>query len=228
MGAATPGEMVISLGTSYTVFAAMQAPRTDPHGFGHVFGNPLGGFMSLICFQNGALACEHIKNSQSLNWNEFDQLASVPPTPDQLPTLPFYVPEISPIAAKTDQSNATVRSLLDGQFLNMKKHAAWMKIHPKNIWVTGGISQSNGVCQTIANVFNTSVQKLKTNASASLGAAIRAVLATSQTSLNQLEQAFCPPETSAIEPDPNTVAIYNILASNFDDLLRQHLSANSP
>jgi len=45
MGAAEPGVAVISLGTSDTYFAAMRAPKTDPRGFGHVFGNPAGGFM---------------------------------------------------------------------------------------------------------------------------------------------------------------------------------------
>ena len=61
MGASRPGKVVISLGTSDTLFAAMPEPRTDPKGFGHVFGNPMGGFMSLICFLNGSLARERVK-----------------------------------------------------------------------------------------------------------------------------------------------------------------------
>jgi xylulokinase len=39
MGATSPGNIVISLGTSDTFFAAMPGPKTDPKGFGHVFGN---------------------------------------------------------------------------------------------------------------------------------------------------------------------------------------------
>ena len=50
MGASRPGTAVISLGTSDTVFTAMAAKRTDPRGYGSVFGNPAGGFMSLACF----------------------------------------------------------------------------------------------------------------------------------------------------------------------------------
>jgi xylulokinase len=60
MGATEPGTAVISLGTSDTVFAAMRAPRTDPRGYGHVFGNPAGGFMCLIGFANGSLAREEL------------------------------------------------------------------------------------------------------------------------------------------------------------------------
>ena len=75
MGATTPGNVVISLGTSDTFFAAMPGPKTDPNGYGHVFGNPAGGFMSLICFRNGSLAREALRDSLSLDWSAFDREA---------------------------------------------------------------------------------------------------------------------------------------------------------
>ena len=73
MGAATPGQVVISLGTSDTLFAAMPEPRTDPNGYGHVFGNPLGGFMSLICFKNGSLARERVRDAGGFGWDQFSE-----------------------------------------------------------------------------------------------------------------------------------------------------------
>jgi xylulokinase len=151
MDAASPGQMVISLGTSYTLFAAMDTPMTDPTGFGHVFGNPLGGFMSLICFQEGALACEKLKNDLGLTWEEFDTLASSD--------------ELSP-----------VRQLLDQQFTHMLEKSAWMHLQPKTILVTGGGSQSAGIRQTISRIFNATVQEIQTTSSAALGAAKRAGL----------------------------------------------------
>ncbi len=45
----------------------------DPRGFGHVFGNPGGGFMSLICFVNGSLAREAVANKFGLDWPAFDR-----------------------------------------------------------------------------------------------------------------------------------------------------------
>ena len=65
MGATAPGTAVVSLGTSDTMFAAMAAPRTDPRGYGNVFGNPAGGFMALCCFANGSLAREEIAQAAS-------------------------------------------------------------------------------------------------------------------------------------------------------------------
>ena len=53
MGASKPGKVVISLGTSDTLFAAIEGVRTDSAGLGHAFGNPMGGSMSLICVRNG-------------------------------------------------------------------------------------------------------------------------------------------------------------------------------
>ncbi len=149
MNAATPGKMVISLGTSYTLFAAMDSPITDPTGFGHVFGNPLGGFMSLICFNEGSLACEKLKDELGLTWEGFDKLAvSDDPSP--------------------------VRKLLDQQFTNMLEKSAWMQLNPDTIRVTGGGSQSAGIRQTISRIFNAPVQQIETTSSAALGAAIRA------------------------------------------------------
>ncbi len=80
MGAAMPGKIVISLGTSDTLFAAMSEAKTDPQGFGHAFGNPAGGYMSLICFKNGSLAREAVKNEFDLEWSAFEKegLAETP------------------------------------------------------------------------------------------------------------------------------------------------------
>ena len=69
--ASTPCKTVISLGTSDTFFAAMPNTVSDPHGYGHVFGNPSGGSMSLQCFLNGSLAREYLKNKFEYSWDQF-------------------------------------------------------------------------------------------------------------------------------------------------------------
>ncbi|MFH1790544.1 MAG: FGGY family carbohydrate kinase, partial [Candidatus Omnitrophota bacterium] len=61
MGIVGKGQIVISLGTSYTMFnfvddADLEKALEVP--IGHVFGEPTGKYMSLICFQNGALTME--------------------------------------------------------------------------------------------------------------------------------------------------------------------------
>jgi len=73
--AETPGTAVISLGTSDVFFAAMDKFHTDPDGYGHVFGNPMGAFMSLSCFKNGSLARDRVRRELGVDWNFFDEEA---------------------------------------------------------------------------------------------------------------------------------------------------------
>ena len=187
MGAASPGKMVISLGTSYTLFAAMEKPVTDPSGFGHVFGNPCGKFMSLICFSEGALALEKLRSELNITWDQFSEAA-------------------------LSQQQSPIRSLLDKQFLDMKAHSAWMGESPTTIYVTGGASQNQGICQTIANIFESNVQRMSTSSSAGLGASMRAAHATGDFSLDDLEKKFTVPDSkSTIAPDPEAVKTYQNL-----------------
>lgn len=219
MGAARPGKWVISLGTSYTVFCALDDPIVDPHGFGHVFGNPIDNYMGLSCFKNGALSCFALKEQLGIEWQEFDRLARIPPTREDLPSLPFFDTEITPLHTSVDQTNTTARSLLDGQFLNMRLHTDWLGERPDTFYITGGVSQSKGVCQTIANVFQTKVQRLESSNSACLGAAMRAAYSSGY-SLDSLESQFCKPYDS-IDPDPATAETYDYLLERFANLLEE-------
>ena len=98
MGATRPGTAVISLGTSDTMFAAMGAPRTDPRGFGNVFGNPAGGFMALGCFANGSLAREEVAKQLRPRVGRLrprHPRADAPGNRGNV-LLPYFVPEITP------------------------------------------------------------------------------------------------------------------------------------
>ncbi len=211
MGAARPSKWVISLGTSYTLFAAQRDRITDPLGYGHLFGNPAGGYMSLTCFKNGALACEALKQQLGISWQEFDRRALEIPTPEDTPDLPFFETEITPQSPALDQSQTTVRGLLDGQFLNMRELTHWHGEIPDTILVTGGLSVSAGVCQTIANVFQAKVARIGTSNSAALGAAIRAAHAQG-CGFTELFELFCQPQGEAVLPQQETVITYNALA----------------
>merc|ERR1712048_213548 len=143
MGASSPGKVVISLGTSDTFFAAMENPHTDPSGFGHVFGNPSGGCMTLQCFLNGSLAREKVKERFALDWEGFSKaLLNTPAGNSGNLMLPFFGPEISPrielkngpilrgsdAFTKWEDAAASVRACVEGQFLNMRSRTAWMQL----------------------------------------------------------------------------------------------------
>ena len=113
-----PGTAVISLGTSDVFFAAMDSFHTDPDGCGHVFGNPMGGFMSLSCFKNGSLARDRVRRELGVDWTFFDEtawrktdqvgpvvlngphghgaLGTTPPTLTRPRAFPYFESEITP------------------------------------------------------------------------------------------------------------------------------------
>lgn len=235
MGASKPGKVVISLGTSDTLFAAMPDPRTDPNGFGHVFGNPMGGFMSLICFLNGSLAREKVRDDLGLDWSDFDRegLDQTPPGNLGRGMLPFFGPEITPRVSSSApvyfgwkelerEPAAVVRALLEGQFINMKVHSRWLGVSPETIFLTGGASKNTGIAQTVADVFGVPVSRLSVAGSAALGAAMRAANAVCGIPIASLEGAFCQPEAgSTVVPGEGTGKIYQELEQKWVSALHE-------
>lgn len=242
MGAAQPGKVVISLGTSDTLFAAMPEPVTDPRGFGHVFGNPVGGFMSLICFRNGSLAREAVKDRFGLTWEDFDVAGLARSKPGksgndgtgQSVVLPFVGDEITPRVDSTDfvavgfegepTSDEWVRGVLEGQFLNMKRHSDWLGVETEEVLLTGGASENDGIAQIVADIFGRKVRRLSIASSAALGAAMRAAVALGH-DLTRLEASFSAPVAGRdIEPDPSRSQTYRALEKVFAEALKNHFN----
>ncbi len=233
MGATSPGSIVISLGTSDTFFAAMPGPKTDPNGFGHVFGNPVGGFMSLICFRNGSLAREALRDQLGLDWPAFDGSPQVArEAAGRNLMLPFFGPEItprhdftgpvllgSPEFEDASQPALQVRALLEGQFLNMRLHSQWMEVTPERIRLTGGASKNDGVPQLVADIFQAPVERLAVSNSAALGAALIAAVAGGHL-LPDLQLHFCQASPgSSLQPDPALAPVYQDALQRFQSLL---------
>jgi xylulokinase len=238
MGATRPGSVVISLGTSDTFFASMPGPKTDPKGFGHVFGNPAGGFMSLICFRNGSLAREALRDQLGLDWSDFDHeaLQASREAAGVNLMLPFFGPEITPrhdFTAPVRQGSAEfeagsepsfqVRALLEGQFLNMRLHSQWMGVAVERIRLTGGASKNDGIAQLVADVFQAPVERLDVSNSAALGAALIAAAADGR-DLEQLQSVFCKAAPgSALAPDRSLAEVYASALGGFQALLESSI-----
>ena len=238
MGATTPGNVVISLGTSDTFFAAMPGPKTDPNGFGHVFGNPPGGFMSLICFRNGSLAREALRDKLGVDWSAFDReaLAGTLSSAGANLMLPFFGPEITPrhdFTGPVLQGTSTfesgtdpalqVRALLEGQFLNMRLHSQWMEVKTERIRLTGGAAKNDGIAQVVADIFQAPVERLDVLNSAALGAALIAAAAGGH-DLPTLQETFCKADAgSSLQPNHSLAATYEAALGRFQTLLHASL-----
>ncbi|MFW9972306.1 MAG: xylulokinase, partial [Candidatus Odinarchaeota archaeon] len=184
VGLIEKGKIAISLGTSDTYFSYLKDLYLDFKGEGHVFGAPTGDYMGLICYKNGSLAREQIKDKFNLNWENFTKILNhSPPGNKGKIMLPYFFPEIVPSVLKPkvyrfgfDENDieGNIRGIIEAQFLSMRLHSKWVGEKPKEIYTTGGASVNMPILQILANIFNIKVCKFEVTNSAALGAAFRA------------------------------------------------------
>ncbi len=218
MGASKPGKVVISLGTSDTLFAAIEGIRTDGAGLGHAFGNPLGGSMSLICVRNGSLAREAIRRECGLaDWTAFAAAVVAAPAA-RAAVLPMEETEITPrrpagrIPFGAPASAATLpRAAVEGQALSLRLHSRWVGTPTTQLLLTGGASENPAVAQIFADVFGAPVLRLAVSDSAALGAALRAAHAACGAKMADLEAVFCAPAPGIVAPEASLRPAYDAL-----------------
>ena len=244
MGASEPGTAVVSLGTSDTMFAAMPTPRTDPKGYGNVFGNPAGGFMALCCFANGSLAREEIAKRFKLGWDEFAGaiLERTQPGNGGNLLLPYFVPEITPrLSAPAERwfgapdfvagkdAAAAARAVVEAQALSMRLHSAFIGAPPSRILVTGGASKNAGILRVLADVFQAEIVPLRVANSSALGGALRAAQAVEGRPWSELFARFAAPDLDRrVAPDQGSKMTYEGLQTQLQDRLKELLAQTPP
>ena len=239
LGLIKEGMVAISLGTSDTYFGSMKCCRVDECGEGHVFGSPAGNYMTLICFKNGSLARERIRDMYKLDWNGFNKaLASTPPGNHGGILLPWFEPEIVPRVNKPgihrfdlDERDAAAncRAVVEAQMMSMRLHSQWMKVSPKRIYATGGASTNTAILQVMADVMNCPVLRIEISKSAALGAALRAahgwlVHAGKKPKWEEIVAGFTDPvPDSEIKPNPKAARVYDKLIEKYAECERRVL-----
>jgi xylulokinase len=232
LGLIKPGKVAISLGTSDTFFGMMKKCRTDAHGEGHVFGSPTGDYLTLICFKNGSLAREKVRELYGIaDWKKFGKLlAATKPGNNGGILLPWFEAEIVPRVYQPgvhrfdlDANNAAAncRAIFEAQMLAMRLHSRWMRVSPEQIFATGGASNDLALLQVMADVMNCRVSRIEVSKSAALGAALMAahgwLVATGKKSNWDIVTAgFTRPIlNSEIRPNPKAARIYDRLIRKY-------------
>ncbi|MHA2008133.1 MAG: xylulokinase [Promethearchaeota archaeon] len=247
VGIVEKGKAAISLGTSDTYFGYLNKLNLDLKGEGHVFVAPTGDYMSLICFKNGSLARENIRDQFYLSWQEFCKVLKKSPAGNYgRIMLPYFFPEIVPLVLKPrvirlglkkDDLEGNVRAVIESQFLSMRLHSEWIGERPKEIYATGGASVNEDILQIAANIFNTKIKTFEFTDSAALGAALRATKSYYDSKLEIkewqeiIEKFISVHDAIIIEPDNKTKSLYDdmlILYRNFEDYsLKEGSNPNS-
>ncbi|XP_051839921.1 xylulose kinase isoform X1 [Antechinus flavipes] len=186
------GDIAVSLGTSDTLFLWIKEPT--PALEGHIFCNPVNSqeYMALLCFKNGSLMREKVRDeSASGSWEEFS-IALQSTEIGNCGNLGFYfdVMEITPETTGRHRFNADnqkvanfpkkieIRALIEGQFMAKRIHAeklGYRVVPSTKILATGGASHNKDILQVLSDVFNAPVYTIETANSACLGCAYRAI-----------------------------------------------------
>lgn len=242
LGLIAEGRVAISLGTSDTYFGSMKRCRTDIHGEGHVFGSPTGDYMTLICFKNGSLAREKVRNEYGIKtWDGFGKaLKAAPAGSGGGIFLPWFEAEIVPrvhepgihrfdLDAKDAAANC--RAIVEAQMMSMRLHSKWMKVAPDRIYATGGASQDGPLLQVMADVMNCPVVRIEISKSAALGAALRAahawlVQSGQSPKWEQVVATFTAPVPgSEVRPKAKAARVYDKLINKYARCEREAMAA---
>ncbi|MDX5457455.1 xylulokinase [Micromonospora tulbaghiae] len=94
---AGPGDVVVSIGTSGTVFAVADTPAADPSGAVAGFADATGRFLPLVCTLNAARVLDAAATLLGVDLDRLGELAlSAPPGADGLVLVPYLEGERTP------------------------------------------------------------------------------------------------------------------------------------
>uniref|UniRef100_A0A8B9PBD9 Xylulose kinase n=2 Tax=Apteryx TaxID=8821 RepID=A0A8B9PBD9_APTOW len=238
LGCPVPSHSVlISLGTSDTLFLWIQEPT--PALEGHILCNPVDSqaYMALLCFKNGSLMRERIRDDcASGSWDEFSK-ALTSTVAGNNGNLGFYfdVMEITPEAVGIHRFNrdnqkvsdfpkeVEIRALIEGQFMAKRIHAEKLgyKVMPRTrILATGGASHNKKILQVLSDVFNAPVYTIDTANSACLGSAYRAIHGlVAETGVSLADVVKLAPEPRlAVTPTTGVEELYRPLLKRYAEL----------
>jgi len=194
MGAAlglglAPGDVVVSLGTSGTVFAVHENPTADPSGFVAGFADATGRFLPLVCTLNAARVLSAGAKVLGTDLAGLDQLAlRAAPGAGGLVLLPYLdgertpsLPEATGTLGGLTRDNATpenlARAVVEGMLCGLADGLDALSrqgIQARRILLIGGAAQSEAVRSIAPTIFGGPVIVPEPGEYVALGAARQA------------------------------------------------------
>lgn len=194
MGAAlglglAPGDVVVSLGTSGTVFARHGEAVADASGALQSFADAEGGYLPLLCTLNAARVMNAGAAILGVDFAELDRLAlAAEPGAGGLTLLPYLdaertpnLPEATGTLLGLTRANATpgniARAVVEGMLLNLVAGVDGLREHGvavERILVIGGASVSPAVQQIAPQLFGVPVAVPEPGEYVGIGAARQA------------------------------------------------------
>ncbi|MCB0283539.1 MAG: xylulokinase [Calditrichaeota bacterium] len=234
-GNTSEGIVTVSLGTSGTAYTFLKEPFIDPTGEIAAFCDSTGHYLTLLCVTNLANGYNAILKEQNITHQDFNQLIpKTEPGNKGRILIPWYEGERTPNVAQATPvyvgfglgdftPEILCRAVLEGHIQNLYSGFKRLPVTPKEIRLTGGLSQSPAWCQAIADIFNTETVPVK-GEGAALGAALHAAWVwnnenSSKKSIQEISEPYIKfNEKLRKKPNPNVRKIYDIQSEAFQTL----------
>lgn len=234
-GNVTPGIVTISLGTSGTAYTFMEDPFIDSEGEIAAFCDSTGNHLPLLCVSNLANGYNALLQQYKITHEQFNEIARrtmagcdgrilIPwYAGERTPDVPLAAPLYFGFGLDDFKKEYLCRAVLEGHILNLYDGFQKMPVTAKEIRLTGGLSQSEVWCQTIADIFEAEVVPVE-GEGAALGAALHAAWVylkeqSQKIALKQLVEPFLMLQQNRRKiPIPGNVKQYRIVKKLYHTL----------
>ena len=177
MGAAlglglAPGDVVISIGTSGTVFAVSEIPAADPSGAVAGFADATGRFLPLVCTVNAALVLSATAAMLGTDNDGLSRLAlAAEPGAGGLTLLPYLDGERTPdrpgatgvlrgLTTRNATSQNLARAAVEAVLASLDSAAGYLAtcgVEQRRVLLIGGGARSEAICRLAPGIFGTPV-----------------------------------------------------------------------
>ena len=224
-----PGDVVVSLGTSGTVFAVATQPTADASGIVAGFADATGRFLPLVCTLNAARVIGAALQMAGAGLADLDRLALSVDDTAGLTLLPFLdgertppLPEATGLLHGLTRANATpghlVRASVEGMLCGLADAVEALGaagVDPQRIVLIGGAARSAAVQHIAAGLFGLPVVVPEPAEYVALGAARQAAWVLSQDEAAPRWRR----EESVVQPDEAAADYYERVRASYSAVL---------
>ncbi|MBU3684306.1 MAG: xylulokinase [Phycisphaerales bacterium] len=233
-GAVDHGTLVVSLGTSGTLFGPADRAVVDPTGLIAPFCDATGRWLPLLCTMNCTVVTEEVRTCFGLPHGQLTELATAEPIGaggvtflpylqgERAPNWPHARGVIHGLEPGSMRPGPLYRAALEGATLALVHGAsrlAALGLPARELCVVGGGSRNALWRRILADAFGVPLRFPAEPESAALGAALQAAAVASGTAVSAFVRARRPPMSpDVVEPIDANVRAYRDLATRFDAL----------
>ncbi|MBF8191434.1 xylulose kinase [Nonomuraea sp. K274] len=162
---ARSGDVVVSLGTSGTVFAVTESPSADPTGAVAGFADATGRFLPLVATLNAARVMDAAARVAGVGLDQLSDLAlQAPAGADGLTLVPYLEGERTPnrptatgsihgLTLATATPAHLARAAIEGMLCGLADGLDAMDMRPRRVLLIGGAARSEAVRRIAPTIF---------------------------------------------------------------------------